>query len=398
MKTVPPLAPGLLCLFALCATTVLGQSFQPGYIVDLNGTTINCLIDNREWTTSPSSIQIKANENSEALTVDVDSLTAFSVGRHRFIHADVRYDSSSQNLRQLTTTSSPQWTEGRLLLRVVVDGDIDLYHYRTNQLSLFFFKNRQQPIEQLIHKYYYARDLADTTQYTRRRLTNATYIDQLRKTLTCRPSANFNSGSTPYRLRALAAAFRDYHRCENAKFKDYTQEGSLVTLRVRPGVDLSSVKAEDGVGTTVLFPDLTSLRGGVELELDLPFPRRRWTFIAEPTFQSYRAQRPYRLDYQSLEIPVGIRRYFQTSASTSVFLNALMISDFPLVYEMDFSRTITLRMTSFRVNFGVGGGINFGKFSLEGRMHTPRRTRDVNTQSIDFEFRKTCVILGYKIF
>jgi hypothetical protein len=374
------------------------QSFQPGYIEESGGTKIQCLIENRDWKHNPLSIVIKANLDDVPLTVGIDSLNGFSVGDHRYIKAAVRYDTSSQDLKKLSNSRQPFWMEGTLLLRVIVDGDADLFRYHTDSLTLYFYKVRQQPIEQLVHKYYLSRDPHDSTAFTKKRISNLTYLEQLKKNLRCSSLSAVNEVTTPYRLRQLSSYFRNYNTCIGSKYKDFTQQGTSVSIRVRPGLDLSSVKALDNFGTTVLFPDITSLRGGVEVEFDLPLPKKAWTLVVEPTYQSYRTQRPYRLEYRSIEVPIGIRRYFRTSETTRLYLNPLLISDFPITYEMDFSRTVTFDISGFKINFGLAGGINFGKFTLEGRLHTVRRGKDNDTQSIDFAFRKTSVILGYTIF
>ena len=70
------------------------------------------------------------------------------------------------------------------------------------------------------------------------------------------------------------------------------------------------------------FGNKTNLRIGIETEFILPFNKNRWSILIEPTYQYFKAEkreevtnveggiRDTRVDYQSVDFPVGIRYYF----------------------------------------------------------------------------------------
>ena len=68
-------------------------------------------------------------------------------------------------------------------------------------------------------------------------------------------------------------------------------------------------------------------RFGVETEFILAFNKNKWGVTIEPTYQYYKSEKKpsdveAKLNYTSVEIPIGIRHYFYLSEKSKIFINA----------------------------------------------------------------------------
>jgi hypothetical protein len=165
-------------------------------------------------------------------------------------------------------------------------------------------------------------------------------------------------------------------------------------LILTPGLDLSTMASVDRNNTRVQFPNGKNFRAGVGIEF--PLGRGKWNILFEPSYNHYTAERPYYLKYRSLELPIGIRRYAGLNGSKKLFINGLYVGDIPLSFKMELAPGIFFPSTNYRSNFAVGGGISFGKLSVEYRYHT-KRTRKDDLDSFTFTYQKQAVIVGFRI-
>ena len=129
----------LLVTCILFTSPCLAQtSFKPGYFIDLQGNKTECLIRDLDWKGSPNSFSYKLTTSGPVEKKDTEQVSEFRVGSVRYIRAKVQYDQSSQELSKLSVNNNPEWTDGNLLLKVIVAGKANLYHYNVKGLSLFF--------------------------------------------------------------------------------------------------------------------------------------------------------------------------------------------------------------------------------------------------------------------
>lgn len=62
------------------ANLVFSQKlYVQGYFVNNNGEKTECLIDNKDWESSPNEIYYKLTENSNILKINIDSIALFEL-------------------------------------------------------------------------------------------------------------------------------------------------------------------------------------------------------------------------------------------------------------------------------------------------------------------------------
>lgn len=164
---------------------------------------------------------------------------------------------------------------------------------------------------------------------------------------------------------------------------------------------------------SVEYEDKVSLRAGIELEYVLPFNNNKWNLTLEPTYQSYKSTIFADLhnsvlvgevqttpEYESIEVPVGIRHYFFLNKNSSLFVNVnYKLFEFLLHSNLD-SDFINNRLEGIDFSAGtnnIGGGFGFNfksKYSLEFRYQGKRNILK-NYISWNSSYSSFSLILGY---
>ena len=154
---------------------------------------------------------------------------------------------------------------------------------------------------------------------------------------------------------------------------------------------------------------------GAEFEYVLPFNNNIWSIFINPAYQKYSLEKTlvkndgfgsqgvdvtYHIviDYSSVEIPLGIRRYFYLKNKDKIFINAAYINN--SIGDLKFNinngeKTLESSATS---NFALGVGGNFkNKFSLELRFNSSiNLLRDYYQWEVNYS--SVGLIFGYRVF
>jgi hypothetical protein len=367
--------------------------FEPGYYIDLVGKRVDCLIRNADWKNSPSTFTYKLTETGETQQMNVTDLTEFKVGDNKFIAAEVQYDGASQDLKKIGVLSSPEWTKGRLILKVLVDGTAKLYQYATKELTLFFYKVNDSPIEQLVFKNYISP--TDHTQL----LSNRMYLAQLNTKVHCDKMTIVDNRAVSYDGSSLSKHFRTYNSCVGDIPEKRNSERKALVIALTPGVDLSQMTAERSSGRDYNFDNKTNFRMGLELEFTLPFKQGKWATIIEPTFQYFNStdQNDFTIEYTSLEIPLGLRHKFFVGDKHYIFVDAMALLDFPIKHAHLARPNEVIKTYKGVEGFAGGIGYAFRKFSIEARYY-PQRVRVDGSGDYEYRYKKTSVIIGFRPF
>jgi hypothetical protein len=166
-------------------------------------------------------------------------------------------------------------------------------------------------------------------------------------------------------------------------------------LTVTPGIDFATMRSQDTNGTKVNFPDAVNWRLGAGFEI--PFRSRKWAFMIEPAYQQYKATSPYTLIYNSLETPMGFRRYFAVGPATALFADGMFVLDIPFNYSIEIAPRLNFVSSGARTNFTAGAGIVVRRFTLEYRFYSQRTSKD-DTDSFIFNYNKRSIIVGFRLY
>ncbi|SHH08562.1 outer membrane beta-barrel protein [Flavobacterium defluvii] len=394
--------PLLLLLFILSMHSYAQITFEKGYFIDNNDKKTECLIKNLDWRNNPTEFEYKLDEQDQSQKINITQAKEFGIYKvSKYIRQTVNIDRSRTILSELDYDKSPKFNEEKLFLKVLIEGKANLYEYENSDISRFFFKTENTPITQLICKSY---KISDTEVGE-----NNTFRNQIYTELKCE---NINIQSIKYlnyTKAGLSKIFAKYNQCQNSEFTNFetTQKKDLFNLTIRPGIKNSSFSAKNAIYTNYNadFGSKIGFRLGVEAEMILPFNKNKWAIIIEPTYQSYKAEDSQpnltsKIDYSSIELPIGIRHYFFLNNTSKIFVNAQYQIDIAIKNKASFKVT----NLADDLNVDSSGGITFGlgynykkKYSTEFRMGL---SRDLFSKygAWTSDYKTIALIFGYTIF
>ncbi|WP_417942121.1 tRNA modification GTPase [Flavobacterium sp. RS13.1] len=386
-------------------------AFENGYFITDDGKKTDCLIENIDWKNTPLEFRYKLLQNQDVQNADIQTVKEFGInGQSKFIRSVVKIDRSSKFIEYMSKEKKPVFNEEKLFLQVLIEGNATLFLFTDVNVRRFFYKIDDSEIKQLVYKPYLAHeDSIAHNNYFREQL----YID-----LKCESIKQNEYEKLNYKKNDLTSLFLKYNKCNNSEFVDFEnkEKRDLFNLTVRPRVNNSSLSIDNSVSDfrDFDFGSNSSFTVGVEAEFVLPFNKNRWSVILEPTYQYFRAEKAApssnvvggevqgRVDYKSVELPVGIRRYFFVNNSFKIFTNASIVFDFASSSKITFTRKDGSEISALDVSsalyLGLGLGCKFkDKYSVEIRYLTQRGLL-VDYSSWNSSYQTTSLILGYSFF
>ena len=256
----------ILILFLLIGIHTHTQNkFEKGYFIQEDGTKIDALIKNDDWSLNPTTFKYKLNTNANVVTGNINSVKEFSVGsNHKYIRYDVNIDRSSKKITELSRKRTPEFKQEILFLRILVDGNsAKLLSYVDNDLRRFFFETGSIKITQLIFKHY--------RNSKGKEVKNELYQKQLSDYLPC----STISKKPSYHKNSLVEYFVSYNNCngKDLSLTDFTinENKGKIRIKVKAGVNYSKVDATE-LGVPFEDPNFSSdhkinPRFGLELEI-----------------------------------------------------------------------------------------------------------------------------------
>ncbi|MHC0445796.1 tRNA modification GTPase [Flavobacterium sp. 3-218] len=408
----------LTLLFTI--TGISQIAFEKGYIITENNQKTECLIENMDWKSNPVNFRYRLSEGSPIINADIKTVKEFSVtGQEKYIRSTVNIDRSTKDLQTMTTEKNPVFHLETLFLQTLMEGNASLYLYDDSTVRRFFYKTNNSEIKQLVYKTYLASgDNERAKDYTDQIAKNNYFREQLYLDLKCDNIQQNEYETLSYTKNALMRIFAKYNKCTNSEFVDLEvkEKKDLFNLTVRPRYNNSSLTMDNSIfeGLDFDFGQKSSFSLGIEAEFILPFNKDRWSIIIEPTYQYYKGEQTIassqvvggtltgKVDYKSIELPIGVRRYFFINKNTKIFANGSLVIDFSnnskaSVTRNDGSELNKLEIKS-GINFGLGLGVKLmDKFSAEVRYQTPRGLLAENP-NWGSSYQTTSLIVGYSFF
>ena len=392
----------LTILTAILSINCYSQiSFEKGYFINNNEQKIECLIRNKDWKNNPTKFVYRLSENAEQKKADIKLVREFGIYNYsKYIRSTVNIDRSSKDLNDLSTNRNPTFKEEELFLKVLVEGQSNLYQYEDGNLVRYFYsKENSNNIEQLIFKNY--KSSGDLLRENNR------FKQQLLSELKCKHIKTKDIEKISYEKGDLVNIFVQYNQCNNSEIVNFEekQKKDLFNLTPRLGLNSSSLSIQNAISSSrdVNFGNKLKFRFGLEAEIILPFNKSKWAIIIEPTYQYFKSEKELsnssaKVDYTSIEFPIGIRHYFFLNNDSKLFINGLYILDFPINSTILYNTGTEIEITkSTNLGFGIGYKQN-DKYSLELRYDKSRGGILSNYPSYSSDYNTLSVILGYVIF
>lgn len=310
-------------------------------------------------------------------------------------------DRSSDRIEDLTYSSLPEFKEETIFLKVLTEGQATLYSFTDTKLNKFFFKNKENKIEQLVYKRY----LSESDYYAY----NNSFRSQINQNYKCESIDQNQLRKVDYKEVDLLKIFRKYNECNNSFVEfDSSKKSNKMKfhLSVRPRLTNSKLTYKYYT-ESIKFGNETAIGVGLEGEFVLPFNKNKWAVIIEPTFQSYKANKKdytnvydVKVDLKTIEVPFGGRYYMFLNQNSKLFVNALYMYNIDLSSSFDYTykgKTYSKLDINSSGNFAFGFGYKFkDRFNLEVRYSANRKVMDYISTETDYS--TLSFILGYTIF
>lgn len=373
--------------------------FEEGYFIDESNQKINCQIKNVDWRNNPTKFSYRLSPNEPVETATLESIVEFGINNaSRYVRAKVMLDRSSNVSRNLTEFRNPEFQEELLFLKVLIEGDASLYLFVDGSITRFFYSVQGSKISQLIHKKYLKGQNIGFNNYFRQQLYND---------LNCEKKDEKDFENIRYNSEELEETIVAYNNCKGSASRKYgiKEKEDFFSLTLRPGIRTSSLSIQNSVVTSTRstnFDSELSFQFGIETEFSLPFNKGKWSIIIEPTYQYFKSEQSItrdvsRVNYSSIEFPVGVRHYFFLTKNSKVFINCSGMIDFDLNSSIDFNSGAKLEITSTpNVAFGFGFKHN-DKYGLELRYQIPRKVLN-DYIAWDSDYQVVSFIFGFSIF
>lgn len=354
--------------------------YVQGYFVKNGGEKTECLIDYKDWESSPKEIYYKLTNDGMILKMDIDSISLFELpGYVKYICKEVKIDRSSEDISNLSSEKNPVWLTEKLALKVLTEGKVSLYMYRNSDISRFFYGINDSIIRQLVYKSYQTTN-ANGTSFVG---TNNNFRQQLFADVN-NPTYKYDLSKLNYEEKELKTYFEQY----NAQF--VTTSSTTIKQKIKRdsfkaaaivGINLSRLNVINVTDSRYNkdFGSIISPMFGAEFEFTLPFFNNKWSFIVQPIYNSkisaklqkesdpHGQQIDSEYSYQGIDIPLGVRYRYSVNNKLKISATAYLTNGM-----LSWSNTsIRVYHTNFDVSsvssqiFGIGIGADYNNLGVE---------------------------------
>lgn len=405
-------------------------TFEKGYIITNENQRIECLIKNQDWASTPRRIEYKLSDSDVVKAISFDEMNLFQIydTPHYYKKVEVYIDRApAKEINQELET---------VVLQVLLEGKATLY--AENNIC-FFYQQEGGKIKQLVYGKY-----TDDMKVRE----NNSFRSEIFNYLKCAEINSEGLKRVMYKKKSLLNVFKKYNQCAEFDFIDYTQHQTRTIFNVKAlaGINLNSSMSPKvnfiiGNKNNEVFNTDSSISPsfalGLELEVLLPFNKNNWAIIISPTFLNYKNKSSkvynnvlgghymvdipsvgglaevyldydFQLDvdykYSYIELPIGLRRYFNLKRNVKLFSDVSYGVVFHLsdpVENIDFERTVInssvpIKLaeietkTSHLVKIGAGYVFN-DKYTIALNYYAMKQLS--NTKGSSFS-----VIASYKLF
>ena len=384
-------------------------TFERGYIISDKNQRIECLIKNQDWIKTPKQVEYKLTESSPIETISFSQMNAFQV-----YNTSQYYEKYNISVDRIIDQQHFDPKQEAIILKVLVEGSASLY---TDNNDLFFYKKEDGVVKQLVYKKYVE------NQFLKE---NNMYRNELYNNLKCENNLAIIR-KLKYNKNNLVSFFKNYNNCQKSEYRIFNDEGTKTkfNLNLTVGANfnknnyVTNIKTPNppsaGQGgftnsTNIIESTKTNVALGFEAEILLPFNKNKWSVFVAPNYQElkYEFQGKFRnmgmlivdFDYKGLEIPLGVRHYFDINTKNKIFLDAAYNFVFTLNISEDknFTTPVNIDLLEFSAKDDISSVLRFGvgykydsKYSISLNYLTEKRLMYSNVGGFS-------LIATYKLF
>ncbi|QSS97867.1 hypothetical protein [Psychroflexus sp. ALD_RP9] len=406
--------------FILVLLPIFGISqnnLKSGKIVFSDGFVRKGLINDVNWRDAFTQIDFKLNENAKTESFSVDEVDYFMVDGEKYKSANVKLNTSAIKDQKLSNTKEPKIIEKTVFVKVLAESNsIELYQVYYNYIPNYLLSQDDEITTLIYHRYVKQGKIFANNQFR----------NQLYRSLDCLEASKYRKYE--YKADDLLDLLKAHFKCKEIDdaLVLYNKDTERIEFNIRPklGVITSQVTSDFTAFENFKYeisPDRqTNISFGVEFEFLLPFRSKSYSIFIEPTYvsNSSTARSPVVeqgpglasrsaevfVDYQAIEVPIGVKKYFRLNSNSNLFIAGSGI------FALNLDSTLEARFISNNTepravfNFDVknifGFGLNLGyelnnKYSIELKYSFNREIEDI--VGFASKYNHFGVYLGYKI-
>ena len=349
-----------LIIFSVSVSALAQINFEEAYVIFNDGTKKTCLIKNEGWEFNPSEIEVKFDDSEEIQTLAINQIKGFGFYyKEKYERNIVKIDQSSNNsnIKPFSKQRAPEFVTDTVFLKILVEGDVNLYYYAEKFLSRFFFKTGNSDPVPLIYKKYYV----NLSEFS----TNKSYIQQLYTLMADGPVSESIIKKTEYNLQDMISLFSQFNGLEEKEEKSDPNQ-KVINIGIKGSVHHTSLKIYNSVANyrEVDYGSYFQFRPGVNTELFLPFRKNKWKISVGLSYykQAKSIQVLYdfevipkeaRLSYQGIEVPLNLYYQFYLENDSYIFVNGGLLFDIAINSSHHYLSTIPIAK-SINYNAGIG--------------------------------------------
>jgi hypothetical protein len=368
------------------------------------------LIKNIDWKNNPAEFDYKITQDAPIKKGSIQTIKEFGIyGVSKYIRDSVKIDRSGDDIADMSSDKNPAFQEEMLFLKVLIEGKASLFLFTDGNLTRFFYKINGSETEQLVYKRYLVRNNIAENNY---------FKQQLFLTLKCQGITSENMEDIHYNKRDLEKLFSHYNECTGSNYLKYEpiQKKDVFNLSLRPGLNSSTLAIQNYESDSkgIDFENALSFRFGMEAEFILPFNKNKWGITIEPTYQYCKSEKTMetgnvsggvmvsKVNYKSIELPVGLRHYFYLNNDSKIFANISYVFDFANNSSIEFLRSNGTIINELEIkprrNLALGIGYKYkNRYSLEIQYYTNRNILG-DYLFWNGDYKKLSIVFGYSLF
>lgn len=390
-------------IFFVFLSSAFAQRFEEGYYTDREGNRREVQIENKRWSIW-SNEALTVIENGQKKQIPIDEIQEFGIdGEMKFITAEVNLDRSSNWLSDLGFDPKPNFVEERVLLKVLVEGELSLYLFLENNIKKFFYKRQGEELKQLIFKRY--KKVVGSRVVVNE---NVAFRKQLKEIAICGSTEDYDKIN--YELGPLKKAVLAQNNCKNAEVDFVSARGVRARLRLNVGAGaihslLTVERAFNDFNMNAISPTAV-----VELEYIIPTIRHEVGVKLNAVYNSFEVEDeiefPHSMNLRKVHIshseiflgPSVEYRYFLNNSSA---ISGGVGYYFPLLLEEStYTETVSrLDKTGSNASPFPGIFLSYGfnrlHLKLQAFVGSKLLEEDINNFSVDLQ--RISLTLGYSL-
>lgn len=357
----------LFTLFLLISQVVFSQvvfsqeNYVPGYLISINGDTVNGQLDYQNWVKNPKRIHFKEGTSATKKTYLPMDIKAFGVEGEIYTSAIVDTEVSPQLTGRLEDNSRLNIKIDTVFLQLLIRGEKSLY-FLHNELGIKNYHFLHQGEFKLLGQKRYMASQGGKIGAAE----NKQYIGQLTLYFQDCPKIYDKIQQITYTQKSLKKIFTSYLSCKESAV-EFQHETEKITVAFGPivGVALSAFNFRGGNGSltgvsTIDFSQSINPVGGLFLEIVFPRNRQRSSLVSELLYTSYQVEGTSEQIANTInQTTYSVDLDYSYAKFNLLFRHKYPLNAMDLFVNVGLSNGYALTNNSYQKKAIVNGGVDF---------------------------------------